>query len=241
MITAGLAGLAGLALAVAPLAAQASTSARPSSTPACVAAYINCATPVVAVSATSSTDLTPSADFALRYAGPVPGTGQAYGDVKIDFSNSLQDGTEDWTWNQIATVPVHGRGAFKFTGFDNTNFKNDPVYELEYTPNGTDTGLCLTISSRYRSNGAVLGTCVSAAQQSFIVTPNAPFLETAPFTTPAPAAQYNYVFDVSQNLSDAQHHLALLAPHPGDNGELVAAGTPVHAAAGKASLDEWIN
>src|ERR1035441_8583054 len=112
-----IAGLAGLALAAAPLAAQASTSgARSNATAACSTVFApNCDTPVVAVSATSSTDLTPADDFAMQYAGPNPGTGVAYGVVQTNFSNSLQDGTEDWTWVKIATVPLTGRGgAFRF-------------------------------------------------------------------------------------------------------------------------------
>src|ERR1019366_3073109 len=142
------------------------------------------------------------------------------------------NGTEDWSWVHIATVPHHGAGAFGFTGFDNTNFGGKPVYELEYTPSGVDTQLCLTISSRYRSNGAVLGNCISAAQQAFIVTQTAPGLESL-VHPPSPVAATGlcqYALDVSQNLTDAQHHLALLAPHAKIRGELVAAGSPVHVA-----------
>src|ERR1019366_6029317 len=131
----------------------------------------------IAVSTVSANNLVPSADFALQYTGPNPHFGTPYGAIRTSFTNSLQDGTEDWSWVHIATVPHHGAGAFGFTGFDNTNFGGKPVYELEYTPSGVDTQLCLTISSRYRSNGAVLGNCISAAQQAFIVTQTAPGLE----------------------------------------------------------------
>jgi hypothetical protein len=225
------AGLAGLALAAAPLAAsQASTGQ-------CQAAHSQrCQTPVVAVSATNSTDLTPAADFALQYAGPTPAA--AYGAIRTNTSSSLTGGTEDWTWKQITTVPAPGagRGTFGFTRFDNRNFGGDPVYELKYTPYGQDTGLCLTISSKYRPNGAVLGGCIGAAQQSFIVTQTAPGLE----DLTGPTAAYYYAFDVSQNLTvTQQHHLALLAPHAHHNHELVAAGSPVYVGAGLASLDEW--
>jgi hypothetical protein len=231
--TAGALALAGAASAG---SASAATTAKPASTGACKSVSGNCQTPVVAVSATSSTDLTPSADFAMRYAGPRPSTGVAYGDVRTDFSNSLQDGTEDWTWVPIATVPLIGRGAFRFTGFDRTNFGGKPVYELRYTPFGQDTNLCLTISSRYRPNGAVLGNCISAAQQAFIVTQTAPGL--ASLNIGAPINQYQYAFDVSQ-AGSLQHHLALLAPHANINGELIAAGNAVAVAAGKASLNMW--
>ena len=224
--------------------AGAATAAHPNSTSACKSVSLNCQTPVVAVSATSSTDLTPADDFAMRYAGPRPSTGVAYGDVRTDFSNSLQDGTEDWTWVPIATVPAHGRGAFRFTGFDNTNFGGAPVYELRYTPFGQDTNLCLTISSRYRPNGAVLGNCISAAQQSFIVTqgvsPVVPGLATLKNwgALVGNTSAYQYAFDVSQ-AGSLQHHLALLAPHANINGELIAAGNAVAVGNGKASLNMW--
>ena len=233
-----IAGLAGLALAAAPLAASQAAS-HPNATLACHAAFGQCATPVIAVSSVSALDLTPADDFALQYTGG-GATGVAYGTVSTNFSNSVQDGTEDWTWIQDATVPATGKGAFKFTAFDRANFPNAGVWELEYTPNDTDTNLCLTISSRYRPNGAVLGNCISAAQQSFIVTQTAPGLENlaAPPASAAPTTAYSYVFDVTQAAS-IQHHLALLAPHGYINGELIAAGNAVHVASGKASLNEW--
>ena len=220
-------------------AAGAATAAHPNATAACHAVFSQCATPVIAVSAVSTADLHPAADFALQYTGPTPAV--AYGAIETSFTNNAQDGTEDWSWVGIATVPHHGKGAFGFTGFDNTNFGGAPVYELEYTPSGVDTHLCLTISSRYRSNGAVLGNCISAAQQAFIVTQTAPSLESlASPPSPVPAtALYQYAFDVSQNLTDAQHHLALLAPHANISGEYVAAGSPVHVASGAPSLDMW--
>ena len=226
------AGLAGIALAAAPLAAQASVHTN--ATAACHVEFSQCATPVIAVSSVSANDLTPADDFALSYAGPTPAV--AYGNIETNFQNNAQDGTEDWAWIQDGTVPAAGGGGFKFTSFDRANFAGKPVYELEYAPSGTDSQLCLTISSRTRPNGAVLGKCISAAQQSFIVTQTAPGLESL---TPGAAAAYQYAFDVSQNLSDVQHHLALLAPHANIAGELIAAGTPVHVAVGAASLNEW--
>jgi hypothetical protein len=219
-------------------AAGAATAAHPNATAACHAVFSQCATPVIAVSSVSANNLTPADDFALSYAGPTPAV--AYGNIETNFQNNAQDGTEDWAWIQDGTVPAAGGGGFKFTSFDRANFAGKPVYELEYAPSGTDSQLCLTISSRTRPNGAVLGKCISAAQQSFIVTQTAPGLESltaAP--TAAPTAAYQYAFDVSQNLSDVQHHLALLAPHANIAGELIAAGTPVHVAVGAASLNEW--
>ena len=215
-------------------AAGASAVAHPDASAGCSAVFSECQTPVVAVSAVSADDLTPGDDFALRYAGADPVTGVAYGNVETNFSNDLQDGTEDWSWINVGAVPAHGAGAFGFTGFDNTNFANAPVYMLEYTPLGHPTNLCLTISSRTRPDGAVLGGCIRAAQQVFIVTQTAPSLAQLTAATGA----YQYAFDVSQ-AANIQHHLALLAPHANINGELVAAGNAVHVAAGKASLNEW--
>jgi hypothetical protein len=229
------AGLAGLALAAAPLAAS-----QASSTACQAAAASGCQTPVVAVATSSANALTPADDFALQYAGPA--SAAAYGAIRTNTTSStLADGTEDWTWKQITTVPATGRGIFGFTRFDNANFGGAPVYELKYTPLGVDSRLCLTISSKYRSNGAVLGNCVRAAQQSFIVTQTAPGLETlAAPQLPATINAYYYAFDVSQNRTiTQQHHLALLAPHAHHNHELVAAGSPVYVGAGLASLDEW--
>src|ERR1019366_10667470 len=129
-------------------ASAATTSAHSNSTLACKQVFGPCRTPVVAVSAVSSTDLVPAADYAMRYAGPSPGTGVAYGDVRTNFQNNRQDGTEDWSWVQIGSVPTLGAGPFRFTGFDRTFFHGKPVYELKYTPFGQDTNLCLTLSSR---------------------------------------------------------------------------------------------
>ena len=221
-------------------AAGASAVAHPDASAGCSAVFSECQTPVVAVSAVSADDLTPGDDFALRYAGADPVTGVAYGNVETNFSNDLQDGTEDWSWINVGAVPAHGAGAFGFTGFDNTNFANAPVYMLEYTPLGHPTNLCLTISSRTRPDGAVLGGCIRAAQQVFIVTQTAPGLAnlSPPPATAAPTAAYQYAFDVSQ-AGSLQRHLALLAPHANINGELIAAGNAVAVASGKASLNMW--
>src|ERR1019366_4650452 len=138
-----------LALVGAASAVSASAATTPNATPGCSGVFPTCRTPVVAVSAVSSSDLTPGADFAMQYAGPSPTTGVAYGVVRTNFSNSLQDGTEDWSWVQIGSVPSTGGGGFGFTAFDRANFPLKPVYELEYTPSGLDTQLCLTISPNY--------------------------------------------------------------------------------------------
>jgi hypothetical protein len=227
--TAGALALVGAASAG---SASAATTAKPKASSGCTAYFPQCQTPVVAQSATSSTNLTPADDYGMQYTGADPTTGVAYGHVSTSFSNSLQDGTEDWSWVQIGSVPTTGAGPFRFTGFDRIIFGGDPIYELEYTPNGADTQLCLTISSKYRPNGAVLGNCISARQQSFIVTPNA-----VPGLVAAPAG-YQYAFDVSQ-AANIQHHLALLAPHANVDGELIAAGNAKHVGAGKASLNMW--
>jgi hypothetical protein len=90
----------------------------------------------------------------------------------------------------------------------------------------------VTVSSRYRSDGVVLGNCVSAAQQVFIITDTAPGLGTAP-------SGYDYAFVVTHSSLDEEQHLALLAPHPDTNDSLLAVGKPIHVSPGAASLDEW--
>ena len=215
-------------------AAGAATAARPKATPACTVVFTNCQTPVAAIAANPANDLTPSSDVAMRYTGPNPAAGAAYGNISSYSANNLQDGTEDFSWTQVATVPASGAGAYKFTGFDNANYNGDHVYEAEYTPKGRDTGLCLTVSSRYRSNGLVLGNCIAAAQQVYIVTQTAPNL--APLA--GPTSSYWYAFDTTHFAGNTQQHLALVDPHAGTDG-LLAVGNAVHVAAGKAAVDLW--
>src|ERR1035441_7136427 len=89
--TAGALALVGAASAG---SASAATTANPKATPACKAVFLQCATPVIAVSAVSLADLVPSADFAMRYAGPRPGTGVAYGDIETSFTRSEEHTSE---------------------------------------------------------------------------------------------------------------------------------------------------
>ena len=231
---------AGLALAGAS-AATASTTlvhapgiTKPTDTTLACRAVFTCNEPVVAQAIPGTDDLVAEADFAMTYTGPDPLTGEAYGTLAINFDNDLGDGTQDFSAVQVATVPPPGGGpgAYNFTGFDRHNFGDDPIYEEEYTPNGFDSNLCVTVSSRFRFDGLVLGTCTSAAQQVFIVTDEAPGLENAP-------SVYDYAFEVSHAITDEQQHNALLAPHVLINGSLLAVGTPLHVSAGVASLDEW--
>jgi hypothetical protein len=209
------------------------------STPGCITLWSSqCVTPVVAVAALGSEDLTPADDFAMTYQGPNPIMGQAYGDLGSNFNNDLgnvggEHGVQDFAWDQIATVPHVGgsAGAYKFTGFDRHNFGGDPVFELEYVPGGLDTGLCVTVSSRTRSNGVVLGGCQSDIRQAFIVTQHAPFLSTPP-------GSYWYAFNAAQ-AANSQHHNALLDPHPDTDDSLLAVGNAPHVGAGLASLALW--
>jgi hypothetical protein len=207
------------------------------STAGCQAVWSpNCATVVVAQSAIGSDDLIPEDDFAatVDVGAGNPNTPVAYDPIELSFNNNLLDGSQDFAWQQVATVPGVGgsSGAYNFTGFDRHNYGGDPIFEIRYVPNGIDTDLCVTVSSKYRHDGLVLGNCISAGQQVFIVTSTAPFLATAP-------SGYTYVLQVSHSNTDAQEHNAVLAPHPSVNGSLLAAGTPLHAAAGAADLDEW--
>jgi hypothetical protein len=227
----GTAGLVALGVS-----AAASAHVKPAdSTAGCQAVWSpNCATVVVAQSAIGSDDLTPEDDFAATVDAPNPNLPKAYDPIELSFNNNLLDGSQDFAWQQVATVPPPGgsSGAYNFTGFDRHNYGGDPIFEIRYVPNGLDSDLCVTVSSKYRHNGLVLGNCVSAAQQVFIVTADAPFLADAP-------SGYTYVLQVSHSGTDAQEHNAVLAPHPSVNGSLLAAGTPLHAASGAADLDEW--
>lgn len=233
----GLLGSVGLAAAFA-LPAGASTSlahgVKPRATTAACNAVFACNEPVVAQSIPGSGDLDPSVDFAMTYVGPSPLTGAGYGSLAVNFDNDLGDGTQDFSAVQVATVPGigGGPGAYGFTGFDRHNYGGDPVFEEEYTPNGYDSQRCVTVSSRYRKNGVVLGNCVSAAQQVFIITTTAPGLNAAP-------SGYDYALVVTHSSLDEQQHLALLAPHPDTNDSLLAVGNPIHVSPGAASLDEW--
>ena len=92
------------------------------------------------------------------------------------------------------------------------------------------------ILGKYRSNGLVLGYCVSAAQQVYIVTQRAPLL--SPLSG-SPIDQYVYVLEASHSSVDAQQHNALLDPHPEADNALAAVGTPVNAGPGVASVNEW--
>src|SRR6266851_426547 len=142
-----LAALAGLGLAAVPAGAA---------TVPCHAIWsFRCSTPVVAQALIPANDLNPAADFALRYEGPNPSDGVAYGDLGINFSNTLGDGTEDFEWDLIGHVPTSGPGSYGFTSFDNQNYGGSAIYEVAYAPNGVDTNLCVTVSSKFRSNGLV--------------------------------------------------------------------------------------
>ena len=224
-----------LATAGLGFAAAAPASATP--TPPCVTVWAAaCSTPVVAQSAVGATDLTPADDYALTYVGPNPVTGQAYGDLAVNFNNDLSDGTQDFAWQKVGEVPAHGKGAYDFTGFDNANYKGDFLFEVRYVPGGVDTGLCLTVTSRVRSNGVELGTCTSNVRQVFIVAQHAPGLA----TLAGPTGDYWYALHAAPSLTgDAEMHDALLDPHPGTDSALAAVGVPLHVAAGTASLDEW--
>ena len=222
------------AASASPALVHAPAITKPADTTAACGAVFVCNEPVVAQAIPGTEDLTPESDFAMTYVGPSPLTGVAYGSLAVNFDNDLGDGTQDFSAIQVATVPGigGGPGAYNFTGFDRHNYGGDPVFEEEYTPNGYDSQKCVTVSSRYRSNGVVLGNCVSAAQQVFIITTTAPGLNTAP-------SGYDYALVVTHSSTDEEQHLALLAPHVLVNGSLLAVGSPIHVSPGAASLNEW--
>jgi hypothetical protein len=208
------------------------TAASASVTPDCTIVFGSfCTTPLVAQAPLAADNQMPADDYALRYTGPDPAAGVGYGNVAIDFNQNTGDGTEDFTAVELGTVPHHGKGLFGFTKFDNAQYAGDPIYEYEYTPFGSDTGLCLTVSNFTRLRGLVLGVCTSNVRQGFVLASHAFDLNAAP-------SPYDYVFQAAHSTLDAEQHNFLLdPPHPG-NDNLAATGTPLNGG-GANDLELW--
>lgn len=173
-----------------PSAALAITSG---ATIACKEQFAGCTTPVVAQSAVSIMDFTPGADAALT-AGSV--TGKPSTIVTMNISNDLQDGTQDWTFDESSNVG----DASGLTAFDKVNYRGDLIASIEYTPFGRDTGLCLQPGIRR----STLEPCDGESHQEFILTTTIPLDN---------SATHGYYFMMwAPQAANAQHHLALDAP-----------------------------
>jgi hypothetical protein len=201
-----LAGLATLASSAAVLGAvaagPASAGTHPvtpkNSTAGCQVTSIDCNEPVVAVSQTSGTDFVQADDAALTaMAGNVLGTRQ---------NNGVDNGTQDFSLVEVETVPSSGHGSYGFTNFDRTHWAGQPVDQEEWTPNGTDSGMCADITRT--THVAVLQPCGTGAGQAFIVTRNVPGIN-----SPANLA-YSFLVNARQ-VNNLQRHLLATASDTG--------------------------
>ena len=154
----------------------------------------SCLEPVVAQSTVSSRDFRPKSDAGLtvKYLSFRPGT-----PVDVFYDNDLQDGTQDFAFNLNGIV---GDGSDNLTAWDVNHFRYDKIINIEFTPFGQDSGLCLQPGRA----GMTLQWCDGGTDQDFILS------RTAPFANPATHG-YTFVFSALQ-YPDAQHHLALDAP-----------------------------
>lgn len=178
---------AGTALAKPPPSPKAATLA-------CQVTNPDCTEPVAAVAFPSSQDYVQSSDSAL--------TSNGVGSW-LDPDNQQGDGSQDWVFADIATVPPPGGGpgAFGFTGFDRHNYGLDGVFEVEWTPFGQDTGKCLQVLRGGVQTG--LRWCDGGRDQAWIV-----HFGHLPLVNPPGHPLYVYALSVIQTLN-AQHHLCL--------------------------------
>jgi hypothetical protein len=188
------------ALCLLGFAASASASvAKPppgpkAATLACQITEPTCTEPVAAVAFPSTDDYVPVDDAALTSNGS---------GSWLDPDNTQGDGSQDWSFANIATVPPPGGGpgAFNFTGFDRHNYGLDGVYEVEWTPFGQDTGKCLQVLRGNVQTG--LRACDGGKDQAFIVS-----FTHLPLVQGPGHPGYVYALSVLQVLN-AQHHLCL--------------------------------
>jgi hypothetical protein len=192
------AAAAACSLSLLGLSAAGASVAKPppgpkAATLACQVTNPDCTEPVAAVAFPSSQDYVQSSDAALTLNGS---------HSFLDPNNSEGDGTQDWVFADIATVPPPGGGpgAFNFTGFDRHNYGLDGVFEIESTPFGQDTGNCLQV---LRLGQTGLRACDGGADQAWIV-----HFGHLPLVNPPGHPGYVYALSVLQVLN-AQHHLCL--------------------------------
>jgi hypothetical protein len=182
-------------------------------TPGCNLTDPQCAEPVVAQSAIPGDDGLPTADFAMTYTGPDSNFGVPGGAVSISTNNDIENGTQDWQFVQIGTVPAPGTDppfGFGLNAADLQLYGNDPtdptnIFLLEFTPFGQSTNLCAAAN---KSNKMVLQNCSGAPNQDFLITDDPPFLNES---TDISTFDYEYALLAKHNIS-AQHHPCLTAP-----------------------------
>lgn len=167
---------------------------------ACQISSPGCNEPVVAVAQTSADDFTQAKDAALSVVGS---------QVWTRPNNALDNGTQDWLFVQVGTVPLPGGGGggYKFTAFDRANYGGDPIFVEEWFPFGQDSGQCLRMSPT--SNQASLAACDPLGRnQAFIVD------RTIPFINPPASPSYTFGLSVRQ-ATTIQRHLCLTASDTG--------------------------
>ena len=196
--------------------APALATARPhTATNACQVTTTQCAEPVEAQAPLAVLNYTRPADAGLTARPFTLGR-----PLSIDPNNNRQDGRQDWTFQQEGTVPMPGggRGGFGFSAFDRANYGGDPVFELEWTPFGNDSGLC---AHQTWDLQVVLRPCNGRVRQAWIVTRHIPLV-------PAPGSPfYTYALNAHQpqgrQLPTAQHHYCLTGTPGAVAGHVTAA------------------
>jgi hypothetical protein len=207
-------------------------------TPACQVTDPTCTEPVVAQAFNPVNDFSQPFDFAMTYGGPLTGIGVPGGPVNIGLNNNIQDGSQDWDFNQVGVVPAPGIDPpfpFGLSAFDLQNYAGDPIFEIAYTPFGQFSGLCLTFPSTSTSpnyNKGTLKPCNSTKNQVFIVTAHPPFVNPSP-------PGYVFALLLRHNVS-AQRHPVLTAPTaPFDLPGRLTVSNAEHKAPGVATDQMW--
>lgn len=205
----GVAGAAALALSVLGVTGA---SAHPHPGPQAPTAACNvtdpfCAEPVVAQAADPTQDFNPSADFALTYAGPNTNTGQVGGAVIIATNNNIQNGSQDWQFDNLGLVPSPGTDPPFPYGLNANDLllygasDQETLGSLQYTPFGQSTPFCLSVN---KYNKTVLQLCSGKRNQVFIISDDPIGLQETP-------PGYNYVLSVLHSATTQQHN-CLTAP-----------------------------
>jgi hypothetical protein len=159
--------VAGLCLPLLGLATASASAAKPPPKPIANSPTIQCQVaipgfclqPGFAQAIPSSQNLVPSSDISLTATG-------FNGGLFADINNNEQDGSQDFAFVPLGTVPSSGHGAFGFTPKDNLLYHGDLVAELSWVPFGQDLGQCAQETWRKHF---VLRSCDDGRDQIFIL------------------------------------------------------------------------
>ena len=191
--------VAACSLALLGVTAASAAPAKPmpnAPTLACEVSFPTCEEPVAGIAFPSSDDYIQPDDAALTTGGHT---------TWLDANNTEGDGSQDFAFAQIATVPPPGGGpgAFGFTGFDRHNYGLSGVFEVEWTPFGQDSGRCLQALGAFSHFHASLRACDGGADQAWIVVTHS-----LPLVQGPGHPLFVYALSVVQ-WPNAQHHLCL--------------------------------